>query len=148
MTTDAPAGYALPKQAADLIAHAEANGWLARATWIAGDYTGEPFVCVDVGRMLADGESPVHLTDPYAQVRGDKWAYCVTWHSRYARPGQLKLFRRPGAFTPWRPTYHDGPSVKGIRLMISSFPDPRCQGCGQSALVGAHGPDQGYGGCV
>jgi hypothetical protein len=147
MTTGAPDGYTLPKAAADLIALAEANGWLARAIWTSEEVD-DPFVCVDVGRKLVDGEEPVDPADPYAPVRGDKWAYRVTWHSRDARPGQLKLFRRPLAATPWRPAHHDGPSVKGIREVIERHPDPRCPGCGQLASVGSHGQGNGYGGCV
>ena len=125
MSTDAPDGYTLPKQAADLATYAAAHGWLTRTIWVAGEGIDEPFVTVDVGRKLADVEdAPVDPSDQYAPVRGDRWAYRVTWHSRDAQPGKLKLFRRPGAVTPWRPAYHDGPSVKGIMQIISRFPQP------------------------
>lgn len=122
---DTPDGYTLPKAAADLMKHAAAHGWLSRAIWVAGPDIDEPFVCVDVGRKLLVAEdAPVCPDDTFAPVRTDKWSYRVTWHSRDARPGQLKLFRKPLASTPWRPAHHDGPSVKGIRDMISRFPKP------------------------
>lgn len=119
---DAPEGYALPKLAADLMACAEANGWLTRAIWVAGPEIEEPFVSVDVGRKLAPGEDPEDPSDRYAPVRGDKWAYRVTWHSRGCAPGKLRLFRQPLASTPWRPAHHDGPSVRRIQDMILAFP--------------------------
>lgn len=124
MDTEAPDGYTLPKQAADLMAHATANGWLTRAIWVHGPDIEEPFVSVDVGRKLAAGEQPVCPTDEYAPVRGDKWAYRVTWHSRDCKPGRLRLFRKPLAATPWRPAHYDGPSVKGIRDVIARHPAP------------------------
>lgn len=148
MTDDAPAGYTLPKAAADLIEHARENGWLARATWVHGDDIAEPFVGVYVGRLLLDGEEPVDASDPYAPVRGDRWAYRVTWHSRDAKPGRVKLFRKSLAITPWCPARHDGPSVKGIRDVISRHPLVLCPGCGACADIGTHGQDNGYGGCV
>lgn len=127
MSTQAPAGYELPKLATDLIAHAEANGWRTLVDWqTTDDDDREVFVHVHVGRKIAAGEDePVHLTDPHAPVRHDRWQYKVCWHSREARAGQVKLFRRTLAQTPWRPAHHDGPPVAGLRLMISSFPDPR-----------------------
>lgn len=120
MTTEAPAGYALPKLAADLIEHAVVNGWKTAAEWHSNG--GETFVHVRVARMLITGEEPVDPADPYATVRGDRWRYGLTWHSREAKPGQLKLFRGTLAQTPWHPQWADGPSVKGIRWVISRHP--------------------------
>lgn len=111
-----PEGYALPKLAVDLVAHAEAHGWVSLAQWTAPDYEGEPFVSVQVGRQLRDGEMP--------GARGDKWVYKLTWHSRDCAAGKVRLFRGSSAVTPDQPAYSDGPSVKAIRAVIEQHPAP------------------------
>ena len=62
-----PQGFELPKLAADLVTHAEAHGWLSLVQWTPPDYSGEPFVTVQVGRQLREGELP--------DARGGKWIY-------------------------------------------------------------------------
>lgn len=111
-----PAGYELPKLAVDLVAHAEAHGWLSLVEWTPPDYEGEPYVSVQVGRQLAEGELP---DEP-----GRKWIYQLTWHSRDCAPGKVRRFRAGLARTPDRPMPHDGPSVKAIRAVIEQHPKP------------------------
>jgi hypothetical protein len=108
-----PAGYALPAAAAGLVAHAEAHGWLTLVQWTSLGYDGAPFVTIQVGRQLREGEMP--------DARGNKWIYKVTWHSYGCQPGKVRLFSS-GAETPGRPVYHDGPSVKAIRAVIEQHP--------------------------
>lgn len=122
---DAPTGYSVPRLAADLMAHATSQGWVSKALWTHGPGVSEPFLRVQVGRLLLASEAlPVDAVDPYATVRGDRWVYSVTWHSRGCAPGKLQLFRRALASTPWVPAMHDGPSVKGIREVIARHPGP------------------------
>jgi len=126
MSDEAPEGYRTPKSAAELMEHAAANGWQARLCWFAGGEITEPFLKIEVGRRLTPGEDlPVNPADEYAPVRGDFWRYLVTWHSRGARPGTLRLFRSPGCATPWNPSYHTGTSAKAVFDMIARFPDPK-----------------------
>jgi hypothetical protein len=111
-----PAGYELPKLASDLVAHAEAHGWMALVQWTPPDYEGEPSVTVQVGRILAEGEMP--------DARGDRWIYKRTWHSRGCPPGQVRLFGRGHAVTPDNPGGAEAPSVKVIRAVITQHPKP------------------------
>ncbi|MGA5130827.1 hypothetical protein ACPCTO_13560 [Streptomyces olivoreticuli] len=116
----APDGYALPKAAADLVAHATAHGWLSRVGW-AADISNAPLVHVAVGRrMTPDEQEQAEDRGEY----GDRWCYELTWHSRDCAPGRLRLFGRPLAHTPEQPRWHDGPSVKGIRQVIADNPAP------------------------
>ena len=112
--TTPPQGYELPKLAADLVAHAEAHGWLSLVQWTPPDYPGEPFVSVQVGRRLQEGEMP--------DARGDKWVYKLTWHSRGCAVGKVRLFVRGTAATPDSPADSDAPSVKEIRAVIAANP--------------------------
>ncbi|QDN60112.1 MULTISPECIES: hypothetical protein [unclassified Streptomyces] len=112
-----PPGYILPKAAADLVAHAQAHGWLTLVQWTPPGYGGEPFVSVQVGRLLHAGEQ--------SGARGDRWTYNVTWHSRDCAPGRVRLFGRHLATTPEQPWLHDGPSVKAICAVIAQHPAPR-----------------------
>lgn len=114
IATTPPPGYELPKLAADLVAHAEAHGWMSLVQWTPPGYGGEPYVKVQVGRKLRDGEMP--------DARGDKWIYEITWHSRDCAPGRVRLFRGTSAVTPDRPQYGDGPSIKAIRAVIEQHP--------------------------
>ncbi|MFE7077910.1 hypothetical protein ACFU96_48370 [Streptomyces sp. NPDC057620] len=109
-----PAGYALPAAASGLIAHAEAHGWLALAQWTSIDFDGDPFVTVQVGRQLADGEMP--------DARGSRWLYKLTWHSRDCAPGKVRLFGNGHAVTPDSPGGNYAPSVKAIRAVIEQHP--------------------------
>ncbi|MGA4875929.1 hypothetical protein [Streptomyces lydicamycinicus] len=111
-----PAGYALPKVAADLITHAKVNGWLARTQWTYPGFTGQPYVKVEVGRRLTGDESPLY--------RGTHWLFVLTWHSRGCSPGKLRMFGNGLAETPENPASHDGPSVKAIRAVITDNPAP------------------------
>ena len=107
-----PEGYELPKLAADLVAHAEMHGWMALVQWTPPGYEGEPYVTVQVGRLLQDGEMP--------DARGNKWTYKLTWHSRGCMPGKVRLFGGSSAVTPEQPVYGNGPSVKAIRAVIAA----------------------------
>lgn len=112
-----PAGYAMPKLAADLMAHAAEHGWLSSAQWSAPGYIGDPFVKVEVGRRLDELEREHH--------RGDRWLYQLTWSSRGCAPGKVKLFRAGLAQTPDSPSWSDAPSVKAIAAVITGNPGPR-----------------------
>jgi hypothetical protein len=112
----APEGYALPAQAASLIAHAQAHGWTTLVQWTAPGYEGEPFVTIQVRRTLAADEQP--------DARGDGWTYQFTWHSRGCPPGRLRLFGRHLATTPDQPWTHHTPSLKAVRDIISHHPPP------------------------
>lgn len=111
-----PSGYALPKTAVYLVAHAQVHGWLTLVQWTPPDYTGEPFVSVQVGRLLRAGEQ--------SDARGDRWTYNLTWHARGCAPGRVRLFGRRLAATPEQPWLHDGPSVKAICAVIAQHPAP------------------------
>lgn len=111
-----PDGYALPKLAADLVEHAEAHGWTTRAQWTALGYVGEPYVTVQVGRLVAEADGYLGL--------GDRWTYSLTWHSRDCAPGKVRLFGSGIAVTPANPGSHSAPSVKAIRAVIEQHPAP------------------------
>lgn len=111
-----PAGYQLPKPAADLVAHAEAHGWLALVQWTPPCWHSEPHVEVQVGRKLTADEAAEH--------RSDTFVYQLTWHSRDCAPGGLRRFGRILARTPDRPGWHDAPSIKAIRAAIEASPAP------------------------
>jgi hypothetical protein len=112
----APPGYALPKAATDLIAHAEAHGWMALVTWTSPGYSGEPSVSVRVGRL-------VHAADGYVGL-GDRWKFERTWHSRGCAPGKVRMFGNGHAVTPANPGGNYAPSVKAIRAVIEQHPAP------------------------
>jgi hypothetical protein len=111
-----PAGYTVPKAVTDLLAHAKAHGWLARASWTPPNYEGEPFLRVEVGRLVTDEERE--------EYRGDRWMYSLTWHSRDCAPGKVKRFGQGTAVTPDDPATHYAPSVKAIRAVIADNPAP------------------------
>lgn len=108
-----PQGYTLPKAIEDLVAHAEAHGWISMIQWTYPGYEGEPYVGVQVARKAADAES-----------RGDVWHYKLTWHSRDCAPGKLKRFGGALAATPDSPQWSDAPSMKAIRAVIEQHPAP------------------------
>lgn len=118
ITATPPDGYALPAAAVQLIAHARAHGWQAEAYWAPPDDDGEgdPFVRVQVGRVMAPGE--------LADARGNTWRYEAVWHSRGCPPGRLRLFGRMLARTPQHPATHDAPSVRAVREAIAAHPAP------------------------
>ncbi|KUN16472.1 hypothetical protein AQJ23_45180 [Streptomyces antibioticus] len=109
-----PAGYSLPKAAADLMAYAKAHGWSTEALWTALGYGGEPFVNVRVGRLLTGEERDGH--------RGDRWVYELTWHSRDCAPGKVRRFGQGTAVTPDEPATRGCPSLKAIRAIIAANP--------------------------
>lgn len=112
----APPGYALPKAATDLVAHAEAHGWMALVQWTPPGYSGEPYVSVQVGRL-------VHEADGYVGL-GDRWKYEVTWHSRGCALGKVRMFGNGHAVTPANPGGNYAPSVKAIRAVMAAHPAP------------------------
>lgn len=114
--TESPDGYSLPKAAADLITHAHAYGWIAEAYWTPADSAGDPFVQVQVGRLLTEAERK--------KYRGPYWLYALTWHSRDCPPGRLRRFGTGTASTPDSPATHSAPSVKRIREIIAANPAP------------------------
>jgi hypothetical protein len=111
-----PAGYELPKAATDLLAFAEAHGWMAQAQWTSPEYDGEPYVSVQVARRVTEAERD--------QYRGDRWSYQLTWHSRDCAAGKVRRFGSGTAITPGSPSTHDAPSVKAIRAVIEANPAP------------------------
>lgn len=110
-----PDGYELPKLAADLVEFAKGRGWLTLVQWTPPDYSGEPYVTVEVGRKLNGAEA--------AQHRSDTFHYQITWHSRDCEPGRLRKFGGC-AKTPDSPQWHDVPSVRKIRETIAANPAP------------------------
>lgn len=111
-----PAGYELPKMAADLVAHAEAHGWLSLVQWTPPDCVGDPFVGVQVGRRVTEADGYLGL--------GNCWKYQLTWSSRDCAPGKVRLWRKGLAETPESPAATDAPSVKAIRAVIERHPAP------------------------
>jgi hypothetical protein len=109
-----PAGYSVPKAAADLMEHAKAHGWAALAQWTALGYDGEPFLRVRVGRRVTSEERK--------DYRGDCWVYELTWHSRDCAPGKVRRFGQGTAVTPDNPAMGSAPSVKAIREVIAAHP--------------------------
>lgn len=107
----APDGYVLPKVAADLIALAEANGWLTGVRW-SEDTGGSPFVDVQVGHRAADGRA---------------WTYRLTWQNRDLPPGRMR-FARGIASTPPQLGWMPAPSVKAIREVIAANPASQAEG--------------------
>ncbi|MBT2412699.1 hypothetical protein J7I94_19395 [Streptomyces sp. ISL-12] len=106
-----PAGYAVPKAVSDLLSFAEAHGWRTSALWTAPGYEGEPFLNVQVGRLV-----PVNERGNY---RGDRWMYSLTWHSRDCAPGKVRRFGQGTAVTPDNPATRGAPSVNAIREVIA-----------------------------
>jgi hypothetical protein len=109
-----PEGYAVPKAVTDLLAHATAHGWRTSAVWTALGYEGEPFLRVQVGRLVSE--------DDREDYRGDRWVYSLTWHSRGCAQGKVKRFGQGTAVTPDQPATHYAPSVKAIRETIAAHP--------------------------
>jgi hypothetical protein len=112
----APPGYALPKAAADLAAHAEAHGWMALVQWTPPAYSGEPYVSVQVGRLVTEADGYLGL--------GDRWKFEVSWHSRGCAPGKVRMFGNGHAVTPANPGGGYAPSVKTIRAVIEQHSAP------------------------
>lgn len=102
-----PDGYTLP---------AEAHGWVALAQWTSLGYVGDPFVTVQVGRLVTEADGYLGL--------GDRWKYNLTWHSRGCAPGKVRLFGSGIAVTPANPGGGYAPSVKAIRAVIEQHPAP------------------------
>jgi hypothetical protein len=111
-----PEGYSLPKAVTDLISYAESHGWRTSALWTALGYDGEPYVKVDIGRLV-----PADERDEY---RGDRWVYSLTWHSRDCAPGKVRRFGQGTAVTPDNPATRGAPSVKAIKAVIAGNPAP------------------------
>jgi hypothetical protein len=109
-----PAGYALPKLAADLVAYAETHGWTTLVQWTALGYDGAPFVTVQVGRLTTEADGYLGL--------GDRWTYKLTWHSGGCAPGKVRLFGSGVAVTPESPGAGSAPSVRAIRAVIEQHP--------------------------
>jgi hypothetical protein len=109
-----PAGYETPKAVTDLVAHATAHGWSTSAVWTALGYAGEPFLTVQVGRLVSE--------DDREDYRGDRWVYSLTWHSRGCAQGKVKRFGQGTAVTPDQPATRYAPSVKAIRETIAAHP--------------------------
>ncbi|GAB1326915.1 hypothetical protein ACE1SV_12540 [Streptomyces sennicomposti] len=110
--TEAPTGYEMPKSAAALVEHAQANGWVVRSAW-GEDSGGSPYVTVALGRLLTGPE--------VTMWRGNRWEYQITWHSRGLQAGRLRLFGG-WEITPGNPAAHNLPSVAKIRETISNYP--------------------------
>ncbi|MFD4830173.1 hypothetical protein ACFWPV_10005 [Streptomyces uncialis] len=106
-----PTGYQMPQIVADLIAHAEAHGWATAVQWRTA-CDDAPYVIVDIARRRTPQEAAEHRANPFY--------YSLTWHSRGCAPGRLRRFGAGIARTPERRRYHDAPSVRAIREVITA----------------------------
>jgi hypothetical protein len=108
ITDTAPAGYALPKPVASLLAFAEANGWAVQQAWAPRD---DGFVLqTRVGRAAADGS---------------KWQYDLSY---FVAPGVARRTSFGLCTTPDRRGPHDTPPIKAIRAVIEKHPVPEAVG--------------------
>lgn len=107
-----PAGYSVPKTVSDLVTFAQERGWLTSTLWTEPGYSGEPFLNVEIGRLV-----PVDERENY---RGDRWHYKFTWHSRDCAPGKVRRFGQGLATTPDSPATHAAPSLKALRAVIEA----------------------------
>jgi hypothetical protein len=107
-----PQGWAYPKAAAELVAHARAHGWQVLAEWLDAASRGAdpiPYLNIKVGRAGEDG--------------GGFWKYQACWHSyNVERPRTLRLFGRILAQDPDRRAPHDARSLREVREAIAAHP--------------------------
>ncbi|MFH8405479.1 hypothetical protein ACH4FX_11995 [Streptomyces sp. NPDC018019] len=115
MTSTPPDGYAVPKTVTGLVTYATAYGWKTLVQW-AADSGGNPFVNVEIGRLLTADEAK--------RQRGDRFDFRLTYHSRSCTPGMLKRFGTGLAQTPDKPQWHDAPALWKIREVIYLNPAP------------------------
>ena len=115
-----PNGYAVPKQASDLLAFAESHGWMTGVQWTPPNWADEVYVRVRVGRRISEAEQEA------AGLRSDAWLFEITYHERGCPPGQLKKFGSGRARTPDRGAAEEqpAPSLKAIRTVIEQHPAP------------------------
>ncbi|MFI8085954.1 hypothetical protein ACIF6L_34830 [Kitasatospora sp. NPDC086009] len=106
-----PAGYTLPRAAADLLACAYLSGWDSQHAWTVEPGV-EPHVKVIVRRVLTREEA--------AERRMDRWTYELCWHSRGCAPGRVRLFGQITARTPDSPVIHTVASIRHVRRAILS----------------------------
>lgn len=98
VTNTAPAGYALPKPVADLLALAGANGWQTQQAWAPYD---DGFrLSVRVSRAL-------------------NWQYDLAY---FVAPGVARRTRFGMCVTPNRRGPHDTPSLKAVTAVIRANP--------------------------
>ncbi|GAA0500993.1 hypothetical protein [Streptomyces olivaceiscleroticus] len=117
-----PAGYALPKAAADLLAHAEAHGWDTAVRWTPPGWEDAVSVRVGVRREMTIAEKKAA-----AYCRSGAWLYELTYHSRDCPAGKVKRFGAGRGCTPdmAQAEYPPAPSLKAIRAVITANPAPQ-----------------------
>jgi hypothetical protein len=122
--TTPPTGYGLPKPLAELVAYAEAHGWLTLVQWTPPGWADEVFVKTQVGRRLTEAEQ--QAGDYYS----DRWLFELTYHSRDCAPGAVRKFGPGGGYTPDRRAAEraPAPSLKAIRAVIAAHPAPEAVG--------------------
>ncbi|MFG3429349.1 hypothetical protein [Streptomyces californicus] len=104
-----PDGWELPKAVQELLAHAERHGWHSARGWTARG-ADEMLLKVVIGRATLPSDGP---------SRGTQWRFELTWS---CVPGSARRVRAGLARTPDRPQWHDAPSVRKIRALISDHP--------------------------
>ncbi|TLQ39443.1 hypothetical protein [Streptomyces marianii] len=104
-----PGGWEIPKAVQELLAHAESHGWRSARAWTPRG-ADEMLLKIVIGR-------DTHLCDPPA--RGTQWRFELTWS---CVPGSARRAGAGLARTPDRPQWHDAPSVRRIRALISEHP--------------------------
>lgn len=121
-----PAGYALPTIAQALIDHAHAHGWITQVEWTSNviGWDRDPYVNVQVGRQVTNADRAAAEAAREYLGDGPHWMYDLCWHSGDCAPGRLRLFSSL-AQTPDNPAAHGGPSVRGIRAVITAHPAPK-----------------------
>lgn len=117
MSAKPPEGYTVPQIVTGLVGYAKLHGWQSLVQWTPPDYSGEPYVTVQVGRKAVE-------SDYTGFKRGPWWIYKLTWHSRGCAPGKVKKFGTGLVATPDDPEWRDAPSVKQIRTVIHDHPAP------------------------
>ncbi|MFB6881411.1 hypothetical protein ACFCY8_11300 [Streptomyces noursei] len=111
-----PKGYVLPKAARDLLAHAQAHGWMTGVQWTPPGWEDEIYVKVRVGRRMTAQDTGNKYT------KSDRYLFELTFHSRGCPPGVLHKFGAGLAETPESARMTAAPSIKKIRDLITSHP--------------------------
>ncbi|MEW1762418.1 hypothetical protein AB0393_38675 [Streptomyces cyaneofuscatus] len=104
-----PEGWELPKAVKELLAHAESHGWRSARAWMPRGED-EMLLKLVVGRHTLPSDAP---------SRGTEWRFELAWS---CVPGSARRAGAGLACTPDSPQWHDAPSVRRIRELISEHP--------------------------
>lgn len=104
-----PDGWELPRAVQELLAHAESHGWRSVRAWTPRG-TDEMLLKIVIGRDTLPSDPP---------ARGTQWRFQLTWS---CVPGSTRRAGAGLARTPDRPQWHDAPSLRKIRELISEHP--------------------------